>query len=292
MTNTNYLKTFVGAVCVLLLCSWVAGGAEGIRHVTIPSKDRKISFIRPGLIAEMRVKEGDDIRKDQVLAKLEDLAEQVQLEQLRAKAEDMTRIKARQAALDQAKFELKLKEVAKKNDVATELEVQKAQLQVLFAKAELALAKFEHNKVDKLSFKVAKKQLERMKLKSPIDGTVEIIFVNEGESVDSQMKPVMRVISIDPMWVEVRVPLSQARHLKLGQAARITFILGDNKTATGKIIHIASDGKIDTLRVRVEVPNPLKRPTGETVRISFPEKNVIRGAKSPSKVNKNPNQAK
>ena len=291
MAHTSYLKTFTGAVCVLLLCGWATAG-EGFKDITKPSKDRTISFVRPGLIAEMRVKEGDDIHKGQILAKLDDSAEQVQLKQLKAKAEDMTLIKARQVALDQAEVELELKQDAKKSGAATDLEVLKARLQVDIAKAQLAMAEFERDKVDRLRYEEAKLQLERMKLKSPIDGKVETILVNEGESVDAQTKSVMRVIRIDPMWVEAKVPLSQARRLKTAQTARITFGLGNDKTAMGKIIHIASDADINTILVRVEVPNPSKRLTGETVEVSFPEKNVIRDEKSPPKSKRNPKQAK
>ena len=235
----------------------------------------------------MLVREGQNIRKGELLAKLEDSAERVQLAQLKAKAEDMTVIKARKAGLDQAKLDLKKIKEAYKTNAATEMELERAQLQVTISEAEWEIAKFQ-NRMDILSYDEAKLQLDRMQLKSPIDGSVETILVDEGESVDTQMKPVMRLISIDPMWVEAEVPVARAKLLKTGQVAKVTFGLGDSKTAKGKIIHIASDADSgsETIFVRVEVPNPAKRHTGENVRVTFPEKTVTRDTKTPSK-NKN-----
>ena len=194
----------------------------------------------------------------------------------------MTVIKARKAGMDQAELDLKKIKEAHKTNAATEMELERAQLQVTISEAEWEIAKFQ-NRMNILSYDEMRLQLDRMRLNSPIDGSVETILVDEGESVDTQMKPVMRLISIDPMWVNVRVPLAQAKHLKPGQPARISFGLGDNKVETGKIIHIASDADSasDTILVRVEVPNPSKRHTGETVRVEFPQKTVNRGTKPP-----------
>jgi len=110
-----------------------------------------------------------------------------------------------------------------------------------------------------------------MELKSPIEGIVDEIAVDEAEAVDTQMRPVMRIISIDPMWIDVNVPTPQARkYLRKGQSAQVTFE-GLAQTRTGNIIKVASDADpaSDTVRVRVELPNPEKRGTGETVTVTF-----------------------
>jgi len=90
------------------------------------------------------------------------------------------------------------------------------------------------------------------------------------------MRPVMRIISIDPMWIDVNVPTRQARNqLRKGQSAQVQF-KGVTQIKTGKIIKVASDADpaSDTVRVRVELPNPEKRGTGETVTVTFlPESN-------------------
>lgn len=238
--------------------------------VTKPSKDRTISFIRPGLVAEVLVKDGDIVASDQLLAKLDDAAEQFQLQQLKATAEDTTEIEAEKAQLESAQLDLELKKGVRSKGAVTRLELKMAETQVKIAEARVKIAEFKH-RMNKLRYREAVAQLARMELRSPIDGIVDEIAVDEGEAVDNQMRPVMRIISIDPMWIDVNVPTRQARkYLRKGQSARVYFE-GASAAKTGKIIQVAADADAasDTVRVRVELPNPEKRGTGETVTVEF-----------------------
>lgn len=256
----------------VLLALGAACPAETIveEAVTKPSKDRTISFIRAGLVAKVLVKDDDIVQTGQVLAKLDDAAERIQLEQLKATAEDTTEIEAEKAQLHHARIELQLKEDAHEKNVAPMLEVMQAQTQVKIAEARVKIAEFKR-RMNNLKYEEAKLQIERMELKSPIEGIVDEIAVDEGEAVDTQMRPVMRIISIDPMWIDVNVPTPQARnHLRKGQSAQVAF-KGLAQARTGNIIKVASDADpaSDTVRVRVELPNPEKRGTGETVTVTF-----------------------
>ncbi|MBN1943399.1 MAG: efflux RND transporter periplasmic adaptor subunit [Phycisphaerae bacterium] len=259
-----YLSVIVAACGVCL--------AEEIieEAVTKPSKDRTISFIKPGLVENVLVKEDDVVQAGQLLAKLNDAAEQLQLQQLKATAEDTTEIEAEKAQLNHAKVELELQKKAKVNKVATELDVLRAETQVKIAEARVKIAEFK-NRMNKLRYQEAKIQLERMELRSPIDGIVDEIAVDEGEAVDTQMRPILRVINIDPMWIDVNVPTRLARkHLRKGQAAQVRFE-GLAEPRTGTVIKVSSDADAasDTVRVRVELANPEKRGTGETVIVTF-----------------------
>jgi RND family efflux transporter MFP subunit len=238
--------------------------------ITKPSEDRTVSFIRSGLVAKVFVKDDDLVKAGQTLAKLDDAAERIQLLQLEETAKDITQLEAEKAQWEHAKIELQLKEEAHKNGVAPKLEVMQAEMQVRIADARVKIAEF-NNKINKLRFKEASIQVERMALRSPIDGIVEEVAIDEGEAVDTQMRPVIRIIRIDPMWVDVNVPTRPARkYLRKGQSARVQFE-GIDKPKTGTIIKISSDADSasDTVRVRVEVPNPEKRGTGETVTVTF-----------------------
>jgi hypothetical protein len=96
-------------------------------------------------------------------------------------------------------------------------------------------------------------------------------MIDAGESVDAQSKGVMRIVNTDPLWVDVPVPLIQARSLWLGELAVIKFGLGKTESREGLVIHIASvaDPASETLWVRIEVPNQSHRPSGESVRVFF-----------------------
>lgn len=266
-----------GRLFQFVLWAAVIGGAELCpaediveEAVTKPSKDRTISFVRSGLVAKVYVKDDEVVRAGQLLAKLDDEAESVQLQQLRAVAEDTTEIEAEKAQLAQAKVELELQKKARENKVATDLDVMRAETQVSIAEARVKIAEFK-NRINRLRHQEASLQLARMELRSPIDGIVEEIAVDEGEAVDSQMRPVMRIISIDPMWIETSVPTRAARQfLRKGQDAVVVFDGGVKKRGTIVKISADADPASETVRVRVELPNPEQRGTGETVTVIFP----------------------
>jgi multidrug efflux system membrane fusion protein len=239
--------------------------------VTAPSKDVTLSFVRPGKIAEVLVKEGETVKAGQLLVRLDDAAERAQLAQLKAQADDDTRVKAAEAQLQQKVVDLKKIEAAEKRGAATEIEVEHARLDVTIGRLSVDLAKFQKAQ-DRLKYEEARLQLERMQLKSPVAGTVERIVVEAGESVDA-LQQVMRIVDIDPLHVVVPVPRKAARRITKGDAADVAFE-GERASRRGRVEFVAqvADAASETLMVRVVVPNGQKRPAGERVRVSFPEK--------------------
>lgn len=262
-----FISYAVFAALVLAPADLQAGG--DIEAITRPSKDPTLSFVRAGRIAEVLVKKGDVVQAGQVLVRQDDEAEQVQLEQLQAQAEDTTRIAAAQADLDQKKVDLKKYEEAKTKGVATDLEVEHAKLDVTIAQLSLRLAQFQHEQ-DKRKHTEAKIQVERMKLASPIAGKIEEMFVQPGESVEA-LEDVVQIVKIDPLWIDVPVPLGKAQGLKKGQVAAIEFIGSSSPSPKGRVVHIATvaDAASNTLTVRVEAANAKGRPAGEHVRVRF-----------------------
>jgi len=290
------MRSAIWMASVALLAGSPSVWADGsVAAITRPNKDITLSFVRPGQVSRILVKEGRTVKVGQGLVQLDDAAEQAQLAQLKAQAEDTIRIKAARAQLDQKKADLKKTESAAEQGAAAALETEHAKLDVVIAELSLALARFEHTQSGR-KYTEARIRVSRMRLISPIAGTVEQVHVEAGESVDA-LADVIRIVSIDPLWIDVPAPLEQARALKTGQVALIRFAgiadavgagttdaqgkggrtrpagpeRGAAPTANGKIIHIGSvaDAASNTLTVRVEVPNPTGRPAGEHVRVSF-----------------------
>jgi multidrug efflux pump subunit AcrA (membrane-fusion protein) len=111
-----------------------------------------------------------------------------------------------------------------------------------------------------------------MRLVSPIAGRVEKVAVETGEAIE-RLGPVIQLVNVDPLRIDVPVPLAEAERLKTGQQVSVSF--PDNPadaSANGQITHISSvaDAASDTLRVRIEVSNPLGRPAGERITVGFP----------------------
>lgn len=267
-------------ICIVLLSVFFLGPLMGkpiygigtdsiVRAITNPSSDITLSYVQPGRIAKVHFTEGAWVKAGQVLVQQDDAVEQIQLAQLQAASADTTQIQASEASLAQKRVDLQKLEKAAAQNAATELEVEHAKLSVKMAELSLQLAMFEHEQA-KRKYDEVKVQVEKMRLGSPIDGRIEKIHVEAGESINA-LTDVVRVVQIDPLWIDVPVPLIQAMDLSAGKMVKVLFPNPNKASVEGSIVYIAAvaDAASGTLRVRIEVPNKSNRPAGEHVEIIF-----------------------
>jgi len=265
----------------IILCSIVIGivfsavpvranSNAGTTAITNPSADVTLSFVQLGRIAEIHVSDGGSVKAGQVLVQQDDTVELARLAQLEAESQNVVNILAGEASLSQKRVDLKKLEMAAALKAATELEVEHAKLDVKIAELSVELARFEYGQAQR-KYDEAKKQIDNMTLKSPIDGRIEKVEVETGESVNA-LESVIRVVQINPLWIDVPVPLAQAMSLREGNATQVWFPTPQETSTEGVIVFIAAvaDAASDTLKVRVQVPNRSLRPAGEHVRVVFP----------------------
>jgi RND family efflux transporter MFP subunit len=241
-----------------------------IAAITNPSADLTLSFVQPGRIAEVHFKEGDAVKAGEVLVQQDDAVERARLAQLEADSQNTTNIQAGEATLAQKKVDLKKLEKAAALNAATPLEVEHAKLDVTIAELSVKLAVFELEQAQR-KYDEAKLQIDNMSLKSPIDGSIEKIDVETGESINA-LESVVRVVQIDPLWIDVPVPLDETTNLRCGNTVQVEFTSLGKMSVEGTVAFIGAvaDAASGTLRVRIEVPNKSNRPAGEHVRIVFP----------------------
>jgi len=278
MQNRRLMKLLPKWRLLTAMMIWLfAGGSLSaepleVQAITMPSADITLSFIVPGRIAEILVKEGDTVAKDQVLAKLDDAPERIQTQQLKIQATDRNKILSAEAEFAQKRVDLKKLKAARRKGAASDWEIEHMGLSVRIAELSLAAAKVEREQYQR-RYAQALSQLERMRLASPSAGRVEKVFVEAGEAVE-KLGPVIHVVKIDPLWLDVPVPLIHSAQLALGQTAVVTFP-GEETGGleNARIIHVSSvaDAASDTLRVRIEVANPEGRPAGERIIVGFPQ---------------------
>ena len=155
---------------------------------------------------------------------------------------------AETALLAQKRVDLKRLELARQRHATTDLEVEHAQLEV----------------------KIAEIRVDNMRLLSPIDGFVEKIDIEVGESVQA-LADTIRIVRIDPLWIDVHVPQDKAYTIKIGDTAIVKFPTPKKESSLGKVIFVSrtADAASSTLQARIEVPNKSKRPAGERTYIVF-----------------------
>ncbi|UCD51089.1 MAG: efflux RND transporter periplasmic adaptor subunit, partial [Phycisphaerales bacterium] len=132
------------------------------------------------------------------------------------------------------------------------------------------LAKLEHEQAMR-KYEEQRIRVDNMQLKSPIEGQIEKINVEVGESA-SALEEAVQVVQVDPLWIDVPVPAADAIGLKRDALAKVAFPgASGSPVVDGKVIFVGAviDAASATLRVRVEVPNSRKRPAGEHVLVTF-----------------------
>ncbi len=287
MRGTLIIIAIAAGLVGLAGLSWVSGQTpapstastsdSGIKTNTKPSGDVKLSFVRAGTVAKVLVKEGQQVKAGDLLMQQDDLVEQVALHQQKAKAKSDHEVRAAEADLEQKKVDLRKYEdsVNRNAGVVTQMELEHARLDVKIGELKVELSRFEREQ-NAMEVQKIQRQIDRMQIRSPIEGRVEELFLKQGESAEDGAKAV-RVVNINPLYVDVFVPRERiatlARDLADGKEVSWTVkFQGDQSAAEGKVKNVsaAGDPASQTLLVRLEVPNPTLRAAGERVIVEVP----------------------
>jgi RND family efflux transporter MFP subunit len=134
----------------------------------------------------------------------------------------------------------------------------------------LAQAK-EHAEVLARELGVVKAQLSLRTLRSPFQGVVVDRFVNAGERVEE--KPLLRIAMIDPLRVEVMLPVAHYGSIAAGTMLTVHPDLPNAEPVSARVTRIDKviDAASNTFRIRLSLPNPgNKLPAGLRCRVDLP----------------------
>lgn len=262
-------------VCIVLfvltvsVACWADDTALPLDGITKPVSDVELSFVQPGKIETILVSEGDVVEPGQTLVTLNDEIEQIQKKILKGRSENRVPMDLAQVELAQSRKNLENVQRAHAKGATSVWEVDHAALAVDTALLNLKVREFEHSQ-DLLKLESLLGQIERLSITSPVKGIVEDIMIEQGETVQA-MVPVVRLVDINPLKIELPVPVEQAVELETDQVAAVTFL--DATELEAKVINIASiaDAAATTLTVTLLLDNSMQRPAGERVRVLFKE---------------------
>jgi len=228
----------------------------------------------PGILSKVQVDRSDFVKAGDVVAELESSVESAALQLARARAAltaevDLRRVNAafgqRQNKRTQDLFSRK---AISTNDMdQRETESRLAQIQLRQARDNKDLAQLEMLRAQEI--------LKRRTITSPIDGVVMDRFKVIGEYVEDQ--PVVRVAQIDPLHVEVIVPVEQLGTIRNGMYAEVWSdnVEGESWHATVSRVDQVADVASGTFGVRLTMPNPDQTiPAGLRCRMQLVEKPV------------------
>jgi HlyD family secretion protein len=245
-----------------------------------------------GIVKKLLVDYGDRVKKGQLLAQLDKIEIEAQVEQSKAALEAaQANLKSSQADFERAKVDAEgpdvpllkraydravnmakdgvvstsaLEDAQKNYEMALNKQnVSKAQVTVLKAKIAQSQANVAQ---DQANLKQLEEQLSYTDIISPIDGIVLSRDVQMGDAVSSILvlgssaTLVMTLGDTSEVYVKGKVDESDIGKVYLGQRARIKVESFKDKTFDGKVTKISPMGvekdNVTTFEVRVSIQNP------------------------------------
>lgn len=232
-----------------------------------------------GIVESLSVDRGDLVETDQVLVQLDSGVEQAAVAAARSRATASAEIKANNVSVEfaqrrrgrlEALYMDKAVSKDQMDEISTETDLTRLQLQ----QAE------ENRRIAELELRQSLEILKRHTIRSPIDGVVVQRYLSPGESTEDQ--PILRVAQIDPLRVEVIVPVAAFGLIESGQNAIVSPEApkqGDYP-ATVTVVDRVADAASGTFRVRLSMPNPdHELPSGLNCRVRFVPKDAVPGTR-------------
>lgn len=224
-----------------------------------PEVEVKIAPEVAGEVIELPFKEGDAVKRGELLIRIKPDNYRFQVEQQEAN------LAATRAAAVQSRAQLmKIEEDFKRNEdlhrrnLISESEFTAARTNLEVAQANLTNAEAQIRRAEG-SLNQAKDQLQKTAIYAPMDGIISSRATEVGERVASTGQygntEVMRLADLDNMEVRVNVNENDVVNVKLGDRARILIDAYPGQTFEGEVREIASSAKTEGLNTQQEVTN-------------------------------------
>lgn len=232
-------------------------GAVTIDHegFTTPKFDILVAATEIGRLASVDVEIGDRVKAGDTIAKLEDglQLEAVATAQWRAQMRGET--DAAKAETELMKLRLEQLQSLANQEIARPDELKRAIADWEIAKAR-ELGAMEQDKLRKLELSRYELQLQRRKVRAPMDGVVAELFHAPGEYITPADPAVIRLVVLEQLYGVFNVPVEEMRSIDLDDTVSV-FLESVGKSVQGTIASIAPniDGESGTIKVKVLLDN-------------------------------------
>lgn len=249
------MKTFVAGIAAALIA--LGAGAQSptaaprsskadgaLECLVEPSMVVNVGSSVDGVLEQVLVDRGAQVRKGQVVARLQSGVEAAAVKLSEARVEFGRRKVERNEAL----YEKQLISVQERDELVTEVRLREEEL---------------------------KKDQETLKLRtivSPVDGVVVERRLAPGDYIRTDKSMVMKLAQINPLHVEVVAPSGLFGSVRVGMSGRVSlepFLPGTHQ-ARVVVVDKVIDAASGTLGVRLQLPNPDGRiPAGIKCSVTF-----------------------
>lgn len=246
-----------GCGLAIVLSYPIMGWSGSFECLIEPNQVIEIRSSTEGLIEKVYVKRGDRVEVGQTLVELESSVEKSAAEMARYRSQMEGRIASSKNRLEFATKKLsRTQELQKQNFVSAQA-ADEAEAEKRIAEAELRDA-IENQELAKHDHQHAIDLLNRRILHSPLRGVVVDRMLNPGDlsEAGTGRKPILKIAQIDPLLVEVALPLEAYGKLRVGMTGMVTPEgLQGRYPASVTVVDSVFDAASGMFGVRLEMKN-------------------------------------
>jgi RND family efflux transporter MFP subunit len=227
--------------------------------VASPDAPSNVSFLVSGRVVHVEPREGDYVKKGQILASIDPTEYRLALAASRAQTD--------QARVGYARTEDEHRRMKMLYDSKS-----LAPNDYLKFKAAYDSAAQQYEQAA-TSEKLARKRLADATLCAPLNGFISRRSVEPGQ-VAAPGQPVFEIVRLDPVEISVGVPETDIHLVRVGQKGTVTLpaLPGESFEGSVRVINVSADPNTRTFMTRITIPNPK-----HTLRIGMVAEALIRG---------------
>ena len=247
-------------VCILVLAVSVFStpvSGKMFEGIVEPNHEVAIAFPLDGVIEEIFVKEGDSVKKNVQLIKLDDSLQALETKRKKQIYEDYSELETYSKNLSILNTLYGQTEALYQDTGSVSFEeLKKLEMQVHNMAGKILMIKARKVQ-EKIDYEISQEVLSRYILKSPIDGIITEITPELGEWAKIG-EMVVTVTCTTTCFVEFNIDESYARNISKGQDVLVNVREGEHTAQkTGKVVFVSTvaDRASALVRVKVEFGN-------------------------------------
>ena len=181
-----------------------------------------------GTLTDVFVKEGQTVKKGQLLAKVDDGGLSQQLGQLQIQFELAKTTFDRQQRLWNQK-------------IGSELQFLQAQ---------------SNYQAQAKAVSQLQKQIEKTSVRAPFSGTIDDVITEQGSVVGAGQSQLMRIVNLDRMYIETDVPEKYINHISKNKKVQVEFpVLGKSMNSIVRQVGNYINPANRTFKIEIPIPN-------------------------------------
>ena len=220
-----------------------------------PCRSVELSSSETGIVQQLSVEPGDIVQEGDVIARLDDRVQQVQMELAEHLLESKSALLvAEKTYQKRVSIQNRVQELIRTNS-ASESELIRAEMETTIAKSRL-LAAQEEMVTRRIELKRTSAQLASRSVIAPFSGTVAKVHRREGEFISPAHPEVVTLVQLDRLIAKFNVPSSIVSSFKVGQEVEVLMADGTKLIAQVFSVGVQTDAQSGTVEVKLLIENP------------------------------------